>query len=172
MRAYQGLAITLVCRRMLALIKTCNLQSVVNHKPRSGRKFAVASTWDRVKNWNTTTAFAFAAGASGGNCKSFDGKTVIDNLNLTINNGEFLTLLGPLAAVKPPFCALLPAWKTSTADGSISKITISLMFRRKTATSIPYSKATPCFRIWRGVSRTSPWPADAENTGGGNHPHG
>lgn len=79
--------------------------------------------------------------------KSFDGKTVIDNLNLTINNGEFLTLLAPLAAVKPPFFALLPAWKTSTADGSISKITISLMFRRKTATSIPYSKATPCFRI-------------------------
>lgn len=79
--------------------------------------------------------------------KSFDGKTVIDNLNLTINNGEFLTLLGPSGCGKTTVLRLLPAWKTSTADGSISKITISLMFRRKTATSIPYSKATPCFRI-------------------------
>ncbi|VTM52976.1 putrescine transport ATP-binding protein PotA [Klebsiella pneumoniae] len=38
---------------------------------------------------------------------------------------SFSLCLAPLAAVKPPFCALLPAWKTSTADGSISKITIS-----------------------------------------------
>ncbi|UMX60880.1 hypothetical protein MJ391_11250 [Escherichia coli] len=27
--------------------------------------------------------------------KSFDGKTVIPQLDLTINNGEFLTLLSP-----------------------------------------------------------------------------
>lgn len=79
--------------------------------------------------------------------KSFDGKTVIDNLNLTINNGEFLTLLGPSGCGKTTVLRLIAGLKTSTADGSISKITISLMFRRKTATSIPYSKATPCFRI-------------------------
>jgi spermidine/putrescine transport system ATP-binding protein len=28
-------------------------------------------------------------------CKGFDGKTVISDFNLTINHGEFLTLLGP-----------------------------------------------------------------------------
>jgi ABC-type uncharacterized transport system YnjBCD ATPase subunit len=36
--------------------------------------------------------------------KSFDGKTVIDNLNLTINNGEFLTLLGPSVLRIPARC--------------------------------------------------------------------
>ena len=35
--------------------------------------------------------------------KSFDGKTVISDLNLTINNGEFSPCLAPLAAVKQPF---------------------------------------------------------------------
>jgi spermidine/putrescine transport system ATP-binding protein len=79
--------------------------------------------------------------------KSFDGKTVIDNLNLTINNGEFLTLLGPSGCGKTTVLRLIAGWKTSTAAGSISKITISPMFRRKTATSIPSFKATPCFRI-------------------------
>ena len=66
--------------------------------------------------------------------KSFDGKTVISGLNLTINNGEFLTLLGPLAAVKQPFFVLSPDWKPSIAAESISKIKISPISRRKTAT--------------------------------------
>jgi ABC-type polysaccharide/polyol phosphate transport system ATPase subunit len=93
-----------------------------------------------------TTAFAFAAGATGGNSQSFDGKTVISDLNLTINNGEFLTLLGPSGCGKTTVLRLI-AGLASTAAGSISKITISPMFRRKTATSIPSFKATPCFRI-------------------------
>ncbi len=39
--------------------------------------------------------------------KSFDGKTVIDNLNLTINNGEFLTLLGPSGCGKTTVLRLI-----------------------------------------------------------------
>jgi len=41
--------------------------------------------------------------------KSFDGKDVISDLNLTINDGEFLTLLG----------ALSPGWKASITAISI-----------------------------------------------------
>lgn len=39
--------------------------------------------------------------------KSFDGKTVISNLNLTINNGEFLTLLGPSGCGKTTVLRLI-----------------------------------------------------------------
>ncbi|MBM1101783.1 ATP-binding cassette domain-containing protein, partial [Klebsiella pneumoniae] len=37
----------------------------------------------------------------------FDGKTVIDNLTLTINNGEFLTLLGPSGSGKTTVLRLI-----------------------------------------------------------------
>lgn len=39
--------------------------------------------------------------------KSFDGKEVISNLNLTINNGEFLTLLGPSGCGKTTVLRLI-----------------------------------------------------------------
>ncbi|MBX4309243.1 ATP-binding cassette domain-containing protein, partial [Mycobacterium tuberculosis] len=39
--------------------------------------------------------------------KSIDVKTVIDNLNLTINNGEFLTLLGPSGCGKTTVLRLI-----------------------------------------------------------------
>ena len=39
--------------------------------------------------------------------KSFDGKTVISDLNLTINNGEFLTLLGPSGCGKTTVLRLI-----------------------------------------------------------------
>lgn len=34
--------------------------------------------------------------------KQFDGKTVLDSLTLDIFDGEFITLLGPPVAAKPP----------------------------------------------------------------------
>ncbi len=37
--------------------------------------------------------------------KAFDGKTIIADLELTINHGEFLTILGPPAVAKPRCCA-------------------------------------------------------------------
>jgi spermidine/putrescine transport system ATP-binding protein len=78
--------------------------------------------------------------------KSFDGKTVISDLNLTINNGEFLTLLGPSGCGKTTVLRLIAGLENVDSGRSISKITISPMFRRKTATSIPSFKAMPCFR--------------------------
>lgn len=39
--------------------------------------------------------------------KAFDGKTVISDLNLTINNGEFLTLLGPSGCGKTTVLRLI-----------------------------------------------------------------
>ncbi len=39
--------------------------------------------------------------------KSFDGKTVISDLDLTINNGEFLTLLGPSGCGKTTVLRLI-----------------------------------------------------------------
>ena len=39
--------------------------------------------------------------------KDFDGKTVISDLDLTINNGEFLTLLGPSGCGKTTVLRLI-----------------------------------------------------------------
>ncbi|WP_426760226.1 ATP-binding cassette domain-containing protein [Enterobacter cloacae complex sp. 366F10] len=39
--------------------------------------------------------------------KSFDGKDVISDLNLTINDGEFLTLLGPSGCGKTTVLRLI-----------------------------------------------------------------
>ncbi len=146
MRAYQGLAITLVCRRMLALIKNVQPQRwlITNPAAAGNLPLRLHGTESKLNiQPRSRSPLVHLAGIR----KSFDGKTVIDNLNLTINNGEFLTLLGPSGCGKTTVLRLIAGLETSTADGSISKITISLMFRRKTATSIPYSKATPCFRI-------------------------
>ena len=44
--------------------------------------------------------------------KRFGSNTVIDNINLTIPQGQMVTLLGRPAAAKPLFCAWLPGWKT------------------------------------------------------------
>lgn len=44
--------------------------------------------------------------------KSFDGKEVISNLDLTINNGEFLTLLGPSGCGKTTVLRLIAGLET------------------------------------------------------------
>jgi len=44
--------------------------------------------------------------------KSFDGKTVISDLDLTINNGEFLTLLGPSGCGKTTVLRLIAGLDT------------------------------------------------------------
>lgn len=76
---------------------------MVNHKPRIGKP-SVAFTWDRVKLNKQPSSLSPLVQLAGIR-KCFDGKEVIPQLDLTINNGEFLTLLGLLAAVKQPFFA-------------------------------------------------------------------
>ena len=51
--------------------------------------------------------------------KSFDGKTVISDLSLTINDGEFLTLLGPSGCGKTTVLRLI-AGLESVDSGTIS----------------------------------------------------
>ena len=43
--------------------------------------------------------------------KSFDGKTIINNFNLTINNGEFLTILGPSGCGKTTVLRLIAGFE-------------------------------------------------------------
>lgn len=78
--------------------------------------------------------------------KSFDGKDVISDLNLTINDGEFLTLLGPSGCGKTTVLRLI-AGLESVDNGHIHlenrDITQSLP---KIATSIPSFRAMPCSR--------------------------
>jgi spermidine/putrescine transport system ATP-binding protein len=79
--------------------------------------------------------------------KSFDGKTVISDLNLTINNGEFLTLLGPSGCGKTTVLRLIAGLENVDSGRIHLEDHDITMFRRKTATSTPSFKAMRCFRI-------------------------
>ena len=45
-------------------------------------------------------------------------KPAVDELELDIEDGEFLVLVGPSGCGKPPRCGCWPAWGTSTAGAS------------------------------------------------------
>src|SRR5690606_37509214 len=47
--------------------------------------------------------------------KAYDGKTIIDNLDLSIYDGEFLTLLGPSGCGKTTVLRLLAGLETADA---------------------------------------------------------
>lgn len=65
--------------------------------------------------------------------KCFDGKEVIPQLDLTINNGEFLTLLGPSGCGKTTVLRLIAGLETVDSDASCWITRTSPTFRRKTA---------------------------------------
>lgn len=106
MQAYQGLAITLVCRRMLALIKNVQPQRWLITNPAAVGSFRCVYMGQSQK-LNIQPRSRSPLVQLAGIRKSFDGKTVIDNLNLTINNGEFLTLLGPSGCGKTTVLRLI-----------------------------------------------------------------
>lgn len=66
--------------------------------------------------------------------KSFDGKEVISSLDLTINNGEFLTLLGPSGCGKTTVLRLIAGLETVDSGHIMLDNGTSLTFLRKTAT--------------------------------------
>jgi spermidine/putrescine transport system ATP-binding protein len=85
-------------------LKSCTTFKVVNHKPRIQYAIRCANTGQRKKlNTQSRSPLVQLAGIS----KSFDGKNVISDFNLTINNGEFLTLLGPSGCGKTTVLRLI-----------------------------------------------------------------
>lgn len=84
---------------------------MVNHKPRIGKP-SVAFTWDRVKKLNKQPNSLSPLVQLAGIRKCFDGKEVIPQLDLTINNGEFLTLLGPSGCGKTTVLRLIAGLET------------------------------------------------------------
>ena len=47
--------------------------------------------------------------------KSYDGKTIIKDINLTINNGEFLTILGPSGCGKTTILRLIAGFEEANS---------------------------------------------------------
>lgn len=79
-------------------------------------------------------------------CKSFDGKAVISDLSLTINDGEFLTLLGPSGCGKTTVLRLI-AGLENVDNGLIHLENQTLpVFPPKIATLIPSFKVMRCSR--------------------------
>ena len=78
--------------------------------------------------------------------KSFDGKDFISDLTLTINDGEFLTLLGPSGCGKTTVLRLI-AGLESVDNGHIHlEVRTSPRFPPKTATSTLSFRAMPSSR--------------------------
>ena len=87
------------------LLNVPNLK-VVTHKPRIDESFDALFMGQR-KKLNTQLRLLSPLVCLAGVGKSFDGKTVISDFSLTINNGEFLTLLGPSGCGKTTVLRLI-----------------------------------------------------------------
>ncbi|ELY3728206.1 spermidine/putrescine ABC transporter ATP-binding protein PotA [Cronobacter sakazakii] len=70
---------------------------------------------DRVKKLNTQPRSLFPLLQLADIGKSFDGKTVISDFSLTINHGEFLTLLGPSGCGKTTVLRLIAGLENADA---------------------------------------------------------
>lgn len=79
---------------------------VVNHKPRI-RSVIRCVDKGQGKKLNTQPRSPTPLVQLVDLCKGFDGKTVISDFNLTINHGEFLTLLGPSGCGKTTVLRLI-----------------------------------------------------------------
>jgi len=79
---------------------------VVKHKSRY-RKPIRSAYRGQSQTLNTQTGTLSPLVLLSGISKSFDGKIVIDDLNLSINDGEFLTLLGPSGCGKTTVLRLI-----------------------------------------------------------------
>lgn len=93
----------MVCRRITALIK-----SHQGGQPQTPHRSAIRCVYmGQSKKLNKQPRSLSPLVQLAGIRKSFDGKEVISNLNLTINNGEFLTLLGPSGCGKTTVLRLI-----------------------------------------------------------------
>ncbi len=95
-----------VCRRMPALNQCARPKGGSSQTPHP-ISHPMRQLRDRVKKLNTQPRSLSPLVQLAGIGKSFDGKTVIADLSLTINNGEFLTLLGPSGCGKTTVLRLI-----------------------------------------------------------------
>ena len=72
-------------------------------------------------------------------CKQFDGVSVIDNMNLYVRKGEFVTFLGPSGCGKTTTLRMIAGFEMPTSGK------ILLNGEDISVLSIPYSKNTPFF---------------------------
>ena len=79
--------------------------------------------------------------------KSFDGDIVLDNINLKIKDGEFITLLGPSGCGKTTTLRIIGGFLFPDS-GSVFFMEKTLhMFRRINGISTPSFKSIPSFRF-------------------------
>ena len=84
-----------------------------------------------------------------------DGETILDGINLYINNKEFLTLLGPSGCGKTTTLRIIGGFLTPTSGDVFfngQRINDVPSYKRK---STPSSSDTRCSRIWTYMT-TSP----------------
>ena len=78
-----------------------------------------------------------------------DGETILDGINLYINNKEFLTLLGPSGCGKTTTLRIIGGFLTPTSgDVFFNGQRINDVPSYKTKRSIRSSSDTRCFPIW------------------------
>ena len=79
--------------------------------------------------------------------KSYGSNTIINDFNLTINNGEFVTILGPSGCGKTTVLRLLAGLEELDEVILFWTVRTLPMFRLKNATLTPYSKVMHYSRI-------------------------
>lgn len=79
--------------------------------------------------------------------KSFGEQVILDKLNLSIRENEFLTLLGPVAAEKPQRSGFWAVLNPRIADVLFLTARILPTFLQISETSTPYFRNTRCFPI-------------------------
>lgn len=78
---------------------------------------------------------------------SFDGEQVLDDLNLRIKNGEFVTLLGPSGCGKTTTLRIIGGFVTPDSGDVFLMVCASTICRHTNGGSTPSSSVTRCSRI-------------------------
>ena len=76
--------------------------------------------------------------------KRFGTMVAVDALDLTVQPGEFLSLLGPSGCGKTTTLRMLAGFEQPDAGTSSSAASLCRESRPTSATSTPSSRATPC----------------------------
>lgn len=77
--------------------------------------------------------------------KQYGSFTAVEDANFTIGRGEFFAMLGPSGCGKTTTLKMIAGFEQPTSGSVFWKVSTYQLFRRTSATSIPFSSNTRFF---------------------------